>query len=129
MKRRAIALSAALILGTAGAAHAASSDNYQCWKAKDLKTPQFVKTTVSVKDAFNPSGTATQLKKPFLLCDSASINGSAIDDPDARLACYKVKGAKLSTASNHAVVDQFGSDLDVSIKKVFVVCVPASSMP
>ena len=129
MKRTAIAVYGVAIIGLVGAAHGASSDNYQCWKAKDLKTPQFVKTTVSVKDAFNPAGSNTDLKKPFLLCAAASINGSPIDDPDARLTCYKVKGAKLPVATSHAVVDQFSSDVDVSIKKVFVVCVPASSTP
>jgi hypothetical protein len=124
MKRISLVVCGAALLAFAGTAHA---ENFQCWKAKDLKTPQFAKTTVNVTDGFGSANTPTDLKKPFLLCDPASINGSAISDATARLSCYKVKGAKV--ASNHAVNDPQFFTGNVAIKKAFLMCVPATSTP
>jgi len=116
------------VMAIGGVANAAS-DTYQCWKAKDLKTPQFTQTTVSVADAFSAS-TSTDLKKPFLLCATSSINGATNSNPNGRLSCYKAKGAKLAAAQAAVVTDQFGNpNIKVSFQKVFVECVPAVSLP
>lgn len=93
-------------------------DDFQCFKAKDT-TKAFVKTTVTVVDTFAGS-TATDFKKPFLLCDSASIAGDAQTTPTARLSCFKVKGAKLAD-TQRIVTDDFGARAE-TYKKVFVVC-------
>jgi hypothetical protein len=104
-------------------AHAQNLD-FQCFKAKDT-AKAFVKTSASVTDTFAGT-TVTDFKKPFLLCDSASIAGSLNGDTSARLSCFKVKGAKLAVAQNHTVTDDFGTRSE-SIQKVFVVCDTATA--
>ncbi|MGH7789879.1 MAG: hypothetical protein ACRERC_23630 [Candidatus Binatia bacterium] len=112
-------------LALAGSALAV--DDFQCFKAKDT-AKAFVKTTATVSDTF-AGATSTDFKKPFLLCDSASIAGDAQTTPAARLSCFKVKGAKLAVPLNPSVTDDFGTRSE-EIKKVFVVCDgQASSVP
>ncbi len=110
--------------GTDGAITVTPSDSYSCYKARDT-AKQFAKTSVTVVDTYAGS-TVTEFKKPFLLCDSASIAGSPQSDPSARLSCYKVKGAKLPTAATKTVTDHFGTRSE-SIQKVFVVCDTATA--
>ena len=110
--------------GTDGAITVTPPDSYSCYKAKDT-AKQFAKTSVTVVDTYAGS-TVTEFKKPFLLCDSASIAGSPQSDPSARLSCYKVKGAKLATAATKTVTDHFGTRSE-SIQKVFVVCDTATA--
>lgn len=131
MKRIAAIVCGAFIFGSAGAALAVQGDDdFQCWKAKDQKTPQFVKSTHTVSDAFSGGAVATDLKKPFLLCAAASVDGVPVVDAAERLSCYKVKGAKLAAGTNHVVTDQFAPTVTVQIKKAFVVCDgQASSVP
>ena len=102
----------------------AQTDDFQCFKAKDT-AKAFVKTSATVSNTYAGS-TLTDFKKPFLLCDSASIGGSAQTVPTARLSCFKVKGAKLAAASNKNVTDDFGTRVE-SIQKVFVVCDTATA--
>jgi hypothetical protein len=116
MKRAVAIISGALVLAVAGMA---SADDFQCFKAKDT-AKAFVKTDATVVDTYAGS-TVTSFKKPFLLCDSASISGSAQSNPAARLSCFKVKGAKLAVAASKNVTDDFGTRAE-SIQKVFVVC-------
>lgn len=115
---------AALSLVFAGAAMGV--DDYQCFKAKDT-AKAFTKTTGTVVDTYAGS-TATDFKKPFLLCDSASINGDAQSDVNSRLSCFKVKGAKLAAAANKNVTDDFGARVE-AIQKVFVVCDGQATAP
>jgi hypothetical protein len=114
---------AALSLVFAGSAF---GQDFQCYKAKDT-AKAFVKTSATVADLYAGS-TVTDFKKPFLLCDPASIAGSPIADPAARLSCFKVKGAKLAAATAHSVTDDFGTRSE-SIQKVFVVCDAATATP
>jgi hypothetical protein len=125
MKRTVAIISGAVVLGFAGLAHAQSLD-FQCFKAKDVNK-LFVKTSASVTDTFAGT-TVTDFKKPFLLCDSASIAGSSNGTPSARLSCFKVKGAKLAAAAQKVVTDDFGTRPE-QIQKVFVVCDTATSVP
>lgn len=125
MKRIAAVVCGAFIFGMAGVAHGVlSDDNFQCWKAKDLKTPQFTKQSHTVSDAFSGGPVVTDLKKPFLLCAAANIDGVGPVDAAERLSCYKIKGAKVE--SSHAVTDQFFTG-NVAIKKAFVLCVTATA--
>jgi hypothetical protein len=117
MKSRILLGALGLSLVCAGSAFAA--DDFQCFKAKDVNKA-FVKTTATVTDTF-AGATVTDFKKPFLLCDSASIAGDAQSDPTQRLSCFKVKGAKLPAAATTTVTDDFGSRSE-SYQKVFVVC-------
>lgn len=117
------AVCGALVLGFAGTAHGVfGDDDFQCWKAKDQKTPQFVKQTHTVQDAYSGGAVATDLKKPFLICAAAQVDGVGPVDASERVMCYKVKGAKLAAGTNVNVTDQFWPVGVVEIKKVFVVC-------
>src|SRR5262245_55325864 len=105
---------------------ALGGDDFQCFKAKDT-AKAFSKTTATVVDTYAGS-TPTDFKKPFLLCDSASIAGDAQSDTSSRLSCFKVKGAKLAAAANKNVTDDFGARVE-SIQKVFVVCDGQATAP
>ena len=123
MKRIAAIVCGAFIFGSAGAALAVQGDDdFQCWKAKDQKTPQFAKQSHTVQDAFSGGPVVTDLKKPFLLCAAAAVDGVGPVDANERLSCYKVKGAKLAAGLNVTVTDQFWPVGVVQIKKAFVVC-------
>jgi hypothetical protein len=99
-------------------------DDYQCWQAKDLKNPKFVKVLgVSLVDQF-AAGTVDAVK-PFLVCNPASKNGSQIVDPNAHQCCYKIKGAKLKPPVNVAITDQFGS-LQLQATKRGLLCQPCT---
>src|SRR5215470_15608745 len=126
MKRTVAIISGALVFAFAGSAMAQNLD-FQCYKAKDT-AKAFVKTSATVVDTYAGS-TLTDFKKVFLLCDSASIAGSANGTPAARLSCFKVKGAKLTAATNTSVTDDFGTARAESIQKVFVVCDTATATP
>jgi len=124
MKAKILLSAVALALAFAGTALAV--DDFQCFKAKDT-AKAFVKTTATVTDTF-AGATVTDFKKPFLLCDSASIAGDAQSDPNARLSCYKVKGAKLPAKIPYSVTDDFGTRSE-EIQKVFVVCDGQATAP
>lgn len=113
-------LFSAVAFSLAFAGSALAVDDFQCYKAKDV-AKAFVKTTATVTDTY-AGATATDFKKPFLLCDSASIAGDPQSDPSARLSCFKVKGAKLDPEQTKNVTDDFGAARAEVIKKVFVVC-------
>jgi len=124
MKAKILLSAAAFALAFASTALAV--DDFQCYKAKDV-AKAFVKTTATVTDTF-AGATVTDFKKPFLLCDSASIAGDAQTTPGARLSCFKVKGAKLPVKMPVNVTDDFGSRIE-EIQKVFVVCDGQATAP
>jgi len=112
-----LALGAIALTATA----ASAQGDYNCYKAKDLKTPQFVATTFNVTDEF---GTQTGMvaKKPFLYCASVDTDGDV-------LSCYKVKSPGFAAGSNRTVTDGFGV-VDVAVKKKsFVYCTPGTGAP
>jgi len=127
MKRTAVAfIAGALVFAFGGSAMAQNLD-FQCFKAKDT-AKAFVKTSVTVVDTYGGS-TLTDFKKPFLLCDSATLpGGPANTNPAARLSCFKVKGAKLDPEVSTSVTDDFGTRSE-TIKKAFVVCDTATATP
>jgi len=123
MKRIAAVIAAGVAMALAGTA-SAQIDNFQCYKAKDLKNPKFVATTHTVTDQFL-SG-PVEFKKPGLVCAPASIDGSAVADPATHLNCYKVKGPKGVVKPQATMGDQFGT-VDVELKtKAAYVCLPAT---
>jgi hypothetical protein len=115
----------ALAFGALTASPAAAAlDNYQCRKAKDLKVPaKFVASTVIVIDQFGVD--TTEVKKPFLHCSPASINGAPVLNPADHLTCYKTKPALKLAGPNISVTDQFGTT-KLSQKKNSLLCVPGS---
>jgi hypothetical protein len=102
-------------------------DHFKCYKAKDLKNPKFVSSTVSLTDQFGVNDGAFEVKKPFLFCNPADKNGEGIANPVDHLACYKVKGPKLSKTDRPKVaVDNQLGDLQLEVTKPFLLCVPST---
>ena len=100
---------------------ASAQGDYNCYKAKDLKTPQFVATTFDVTDEFGTQ-IGMEAKKPFLYCAS-------VDSPGTVLSCYKVKSPGFAAGPNRTVTDGFGI-VDVSVKKKsFVYCSAGTGAP
>ncbi|HSP98275.1 MAG TPA: hypothetical protein VL049_13675 [Candidatus Dormibacteraeota bacterium] len=120
MKRTVILALGALALA---ATTASAQGDYNCYKAKDLKQPQFVATTFNVTDEF---GTQTGMvaKKPFLYCAS-------VDSPGTVLSCYKVKSPGFAADSNRTVTDGLGMvPVKVAVKKKsFVYCSAGTGAP
>jgi len=108
-------------LALAFCASAASAQNFDCRKAK--ANPKFAGSTALSVDSAFASQSNVLVKKPFLYCDEASLNGGA--SGSSKQVCYKVKGTKTADAPA-ATTDAFGS-LSLTVKsKTFVLCVPAT---
>jgi hypothetical protein len=106
-------------------------DHFKCYKAKDLKQPKFVATTVSLLDQFGPllhEDTAFQLKKPFVVCNPTDVGGG-VENPNDHLTCYKVRGkdGKIDKSQRPHVSahNQLGT-VQLELTKAFVVCVPSA---
>lgn len=107
------------------AATAGAEDAYFCQKAKDRKQPKFVGTTLPLSDQF-AGPTAADVKKPFLFCSPAGINGRAVENAAAHLVCYKSKARKLAAPSIVTTADELGT-LTLEVKKGDLLCVPATA--
>jgi hypothetical protein len=106
-------------------------DHFKCYKAKDLKQPKFVATTVGLNDQFGliHDDDQFELKKPFLVCNPTDKDGEGIINLNDHLTCYKVKGrdGKIDQSQRPKVEanNQFGV-VQLELKKAFVVCVPSA---
>jgi hypothetical protein len=102
-------------------------DHFKCYKAKDLKNPKFVSTTVSLSDQFGINDGPFDVKKPSLFCNPADKNGEGILNPLDHLTCYQVKGPKLlkDDRPKVEVANQFGT-LQLEVQKPFLLCVPST---
>jgi hypothetical protein len=109
-------------VGTASA----QLDNYKCYKAKDLKNPKFIKTTVGLEDQFAINDGSFEAKKPALFCNPASLNGGGINNVLDHLTCYKIKGPKQLAPVNVAISNQLGTTLKLAAKKPAYLCVPST---
>ncbi len=101
-------------------------DDFECYKAKDLKDPQFVSQTVALADQFESKFTV--VKKPFLACNPASVQSAAVGDPAGHLTCYKIADVQPQTPFPGAQVeatDQFGT-VRLAIGKPFLFCAPSA---
>lgn len=99
-------------------------DAFQCYKAKDLKSPKFVaQKGVGVDDQFGSA--SIDVKKPFMVCAPASVNGGAVENEDAHVCCYKSKGPKLSPAESVETTDAFGT-LQLRLSKSKTFCTPCT---
>jgi hypothetical protein len=99
---------------------ASAQGDYNCYKAKDLKTPQFAGSTFSVTDEFGT--TSMEAKKPFLYCASIATPGNV-------LSCYKSKSDGFAADSNRTVTDGFGVVKVAVKKKGFVYCSAGTGAP
>jgi hypothetical protein len=102
-------------------------DHFKCYRAKDLKNPKFIGTTVALSDQFGVNDGAFDVKKPALFCNPADKNGEGIRNPADHLTCYKVKGPKLPKEDrpNVEIANQLGA-LELEVQKPFLLCVPST---
>lgn len=127
----------ALVLGVAGllawvlapAAAQAQLDHYKCYQGKDLKNPKFIK--LKCKDNTGPqtvdqfSNECVDVQKVKFVCNPVSKNGSTINDPDAHLICYQIKGAKFKPGPKVQVSTQFQVS-QFEVRKAKLLCVPGT---
>jgi hypothetical protein len=107
-----------------------ATDDYKCYKAKDLKNPKFGQIKdpgITLDDQFATDSNVA-VTKPFLFCTPSDKNSGGIIDPITHLCCYKVKGQTLSPPAETKITDQFGT-LELGIKKPQVLCQPCTEEP
>ena len=109
----------------AGTPLSGNLDAFKCYKAKDLKNPKFLKTTISSLDDQFQNEVNALVKKPFLHCNPTDVEGAGIFNSTDHLVCYKVKAANLAPRPKIEVVDVFGT-VQLEAKKSFVLCFPSS---
>jgi len=116
-----------LVCGVGSATAQFNLDHYKCYKVKDLKSPKFEKTLVSLTDQFGIVDGVYEAKKPYVFCNPVDKNGEGILNTEDHLSCYKAKGPQLnpSMRPNVQVVNQLGT-LQLQAKKAFLLCVPAT---
>jgi len=69
-----------------------------------------------------------EAKKPKLLCNPASKDGSVVSEPDLHYCCYQVKCAPKKVAADYDVTDQFGI-LRLQTNKPKFLCNPCEKAP
>lgn len=105
---------------------AGAAGDFTCYKVKDLKQPKFVATTVALlADQFG-SRAGVAVKKPYVMCSPASVDGQAAASPGEHLSCYKTKPYKLAAPVQAQMTDALGA-VQVQAQKSNLLCVPASS--
>jgi hypothetical protein len=101
-------------------------DHFKCYKAKDLKNPQFGSTSVTVTDELESKSTVVM--KPAMVCNPADKNGEGIRNPQGHLTCYAIKDAKGQAkfaGADVQVSNQLGTS-QLRAKKAAAICVPSS---
>jgi hypothetical protein len=101
-------------------------DAFKCYTPRDLRSPKFVPTSVSLTDQFGINDGTFDVMKPSLVCAPVEIDGGTIGNPAGHLLCYRIKGPEIPAASRPQVqtADQLGT-LQVEVKKPSMLCVPA----
>jgi len=104
----------------------AQLDHYKCYQGKDLKNPKFVKVPdVHTVDQITDEKVTVQKVK--FVCNPVSVDNSVINDPNAHLICYQIKGATFASGSRPHV--QVSTQFQISqfeIKKPKLLCVPGT---
>ena len=99
-------------------------DNFACFKAKDLKQPEFVPVNALPLSSDLQMGTV-DVKKPSFVCMPADKDGSGVSEPSVAQCCYQAKGTTLKPATGVQVTDDFGS-LQLGLSKPSMMCQPCS---
>ena len=108
-------------------------DHYKCYRAALAKgSPKFVAPpSPTVSDQLYPGGQAFVLKKPTRYCTPVAADGSAINEPTARLVCYGARlpaGTKFPKTLVSTSNPDFGDDVLLATA-VSELCVPAIANP
>ncbi len=109
----------------AGTPLSGNLDAFKCYKAKDLKNPKFLKTTIGQLDDQFQNITNTLVKRPFLHCNPTEIESGGLFNPTDHLVCYKVKPNKFLVRPRVEVTNVFGT-IQLEAKKSFLICLPSS---
>ena len=101
-------------------------DSFKCYKAKDLKNPQFVPSNVNLVDQFESKNTT--LSKPATLCNPVDLNGTGISNADNHLVCYQAKDVKgqAKFVKQQVTIDNVIGHLGLEATGVSSLCVPSS---
>jgi hypothetical protein len=104
-----------------------AADSFKCFKAKDLKSPRFEPTTVTLEDQFGANDGSFEIEKPSFLCNPSAVQSGSVNEPNEHLACYKVRGPKLAKEARPSVEvgNQFGVQ-QLGVIKPLMFCVPSS---
>ena len=94
--------------------------HYKCYRVRVVGTP-FTPVTAGAADQFGTRALA--IRKPVSLCNPASKNGSAVQDPNRHLLCYAVRPA-VEGASLVYVNNQFGPHT-MKLNREGSFCVPS----
>jgi hypothetical protein len=105
------------------------AEDFKCYKVKDLKTPRFEATSLSLSDGFGVNDGDFEAQKPFLLCNPSETDGQVIFDPATHQVCYKIKGPKLNPSDRPRIeaVTRFGTS-QLEIVKPALLCVPSTGV-
>ncbi len=103
-------------------------DDVRCYPSRTAKgTPKFSARTVRLADDFEDKSVIVEAIAS--ICPPAGLDGDAIDDPTAHLACYKTKDAKGQPAfagRDVLTTDRFGG-LALRLGRASTLCLPAGA--
>jgi len=105
--------------------HVASNlnvDHYKCYKVSHT-SPAFARQNVATTDQW--VSTTTSVLKPTAFCNAVNKNNEGIMDPDAHLACYKMKDPGRLVPRSVVVDDQFGEETREAVA-ARTLCVPST---
>ena len=109
----------------AGSPLSGNLDAFKCYKAKDLKNPKFIKTTIGQLDDQWQSISNTLVRRPFLHCNPTDVEGGGIFNAAGHLVCYKVRPDRFAVRPRIEITDAFGT-IQLEAKKSFLICEPSS---
>jgi hypothetical protein len=98
-------------------------DHYKCYEGKDLRNPELTIRTVDTSDQIGREPLVVQ--KLSLVCSPVDKNGEGIQNQEAHLACYQVKGQNIDPAPRVLVSTQF-DQTNFALRKPRLLCVPAT---
>ena len=107
-------------------------DNFKCYRVRDLKTPKFAETTVSLSDQLAINDGSVGVRKPFLYCKPVAMadeEGNRVNDvrnPIDHLTCYKVRNA--DAAGQPVSVDNTIGSIVLRTRHAALLCVPSTSI-
>lgn len=106
-------------------ATAARHDHFKCYLARGERSRS---QHVFLEDQFESGD--SKIRGPVSFCNPVDKNGEGINDPDARLVCYRLvnrKGDQDLGRHELLVENQFGDDT-LHIRRAQVLCVPSTEI-
>lgn len=118
-----------VLVATLLPALAAAADPYQCWQARETPgTGRFVPRTLAVADAFGAF--STRIARPRSVCNPTSIDGAALEDATAHLACWDARDDVYLTGRFRTEYAQIANGLGtqtIAIQKPQQLCAPSET--